>query len=391
MKSFKFLLGSRRLGFRVDNAADVMNICMRHSLVYDALPSREGEFSVAMRILTARKLEALCLEADIEILKKEDSGFPAILWRYRKRYGIFLGAILFCLIIVLSRLVLWDVRIEGEARLTESEVKKALAECGLTVGTPLHKLKTDKIEAELLMRSDTISWVSVNMRGTVAHVEIREHEYPGVSQSPRAANLIAACDGTIVGFEEVRGNIVVSIGDLVREGELLVSGIYDSDTLGFNVTAAEGKVYARLTEEISIEIPLEYEEKVYTGQEFIQKSIIFYLKEIKFYTNCRNLPPKCDTIDTVEYLSFYEGGELPFGVRTVRHREYEYVTKKRTPEEAIDEAFLALRRELDSRGATDILRKSFSYELTDTAYILHCEVDYVKNIAIQVEIPYKQN
>ena len=390
MKSFKFVLGYRRLSFRIQHAAEVMNICMQHSLVYDALPSEDKIFSIEMRIISAIKLERLCLEAGIEILKKEDSGLPAILWRYRRRYGIFIGAIFFCLIIFLSRQVLWDVRVEGEIRLTEAEVKEALAECGLTVGTPLYKLKTEKVESELLMRSDTISWVSVNMRGTVAQVEIREHEYPDKKNTPRAANLIATCDGTIVGFEKVRGNIIASIGDLVRKGELLVSGVYDSDTLGFNLTAAEGKVYARITEEISLEIPFEYDEKVYTGQEFIEKSLIFYSKEIKFYSNCRNLPPKCDTIDTVEYISFFEGGELPFGVRTVKHREYKYVTKKRTPEEAVDEAFDALRRELDAREATDVLRKSFSYELTDAAYNLHCEVDYVKNIAVQVEIPYKE-
>lgn len=388
MRLFNFFLGSVRLTFSCECAAEIMNICMRHSIAYKNVRDDTEHFVIEARLIEAKRLIKLCKEAGIEIKAKKLLGLPALIYRYRNRYGIFLGVILSIIMIIASQAFLWDVRIEGNEQIDEREIKKALADSGLAVGTPLKNIKPEKIEGLLLIDSDTISWVSVNMRGTVALVEIREHAYPTEKVKPEAANLIAECDGTIVGFEEVRGNILVSYGDLVREGELLVSGVYDSPTLGFNVTAASGSVFASVRENFKVNIPYEYEKKSYTGREYVEKYLIFYDKEIKFYSNCRNLPPKCDTIEVIDHLSFFEGEFLPFGVRTVRYLEYETQTAKMDADAAADEAFYTLRLMLDAAGATEPLHKSFTWEIGDTEYTLTCTVDYVKNIARQVEIPY---
>ncbi len=388
---FSFIIGYKRLSFDLAYAADILNICHEHRFVYRRQTSDGESMSLELSLFVATQLLRSCEKKEIPVREVREGGLPCLLGKYRRRYGFFAGCILFTLIIFLSSSLLWDIEIEGEERISEAEVLCELRECGLTVGMPLSKIKADTIQNRVLMHSDNISWIAVNLIGTVAHVEIREHMSAEEIYEPQAANLIATCDGTIEYLEEVRGNPVVTTGDLVREGELLVSGIYDSDSVGFHFLAAKGRVMARTEEHYRIEIPLKYQLKVYTGRSFCEKYLIFFSQEIKIYSNSRNLPPKCDTIDTVEYLDILSGGELPVGIRTIKHLEYEYTDAERSPKEAIDKAHLALRDALDAADNEALLKKSFECELTDECYILNCTVEVIKNIAKQVEIEINQN
>lgn len=380
-----FLFGYEHMSFDASLAADVMNICINASIIcHDQRnDGKYIEFNCSRR--AASKLKALCEQKGIYPIASKEKGLPSLLGRYRKRYGIFAGALVFALLIFLSGLFIWDVRIEGERTLSEAEIRETLEICGLRIGSSIRKLKTDVIQNRVLIASDKISWIAINLSGTVAHVEVRERQTGNGSVDPESANLVAICDGQIEVFEEVRGNIIVKKGDFVKEGDLLVGGIYDSEAQGFIYTCAKGKVMARTEEKHHIEIPLKYEKKVATGESFCEKYLIFFNKSIKIYSNSRKMTSTCDTIDTVEYLKTASGEKTPFGIRTVRYIEYEYVEAERDADEAVELALVELRNLLDTPD-THLLSKEFSSSFTDDRYILDCTVRCIKNIAKQVEI-----
>lgn len=381
-----FMLGWSVIEAEPSQSAKIMSICLERSLYCTYTESENGNVLIECSLYTAKKLLAICREEEIEIISHREKGLPMLLGRYRRRYGIFVGALCMCLIIFFSGRVLWDIRIDGEKRLSESEVKALLYECGLYVGEPLKSIKSDVISNRALILSDDISWMSVNLIGTVAHVQIRETQSADEKPEYSAANLVADDDGEIVFFEEVRGNIITEIGDYVNRGDLLVSGLYDESVGGFRYEVAEGRVMARTERDFSIEIPLRYERKVYTERSYCEKYIIFFNKEIKIFSNSRNLPQRCDTIDTKEYINVFGDGRLPFGIRTVKHLEYTSEEASRTPEEALRLAMYRLRRDEAEDGILDVLRRDFSYDLTDDSYTLSCKTVCIKNIARQVEI-----
>lgn len=382
----RFIFGYKRICAGAQSSAALINACMERSIPYRPVPSKDGSFCIECSLLAARKIEAACAEDNIELSDISEHGIPHLLGRYRKRYGIFVGALCFALIIFFSGRVLWDIRIDGARRIPEGEILSLLEDCGLTRGKRISELKADVIANRALIMSDDISWISVNLVGTVAHVEIRETQAAEEGEPYEAANLVADEDGEIVLFEEVRGNVVTEIGDHVRKGDLLVSGLYDSETGGFRYRCAKGRVLARTDQDFHIEIPLEYDKKTYTGESYTEKYLIFFNKEIKFYSNTGNSPPSCDTIDTVEYASLFSLGELPFGIRTVRRLEYEYKKETRTPESALELALYKLRCSEHQLGITDVLKRDFRYDVTEDKYILDCTTVCVRNIARQVEI-----
>ena len=382
-----FIFGYVSLSAERARAHEIMNLCMERGYVYRDLRFEGDRIYFNCSLGTAKKLSDVCGARGIEIVRLRERGVPSLLGRYRRRYGFFAGLALFAAIFFLSSTVIWGIKIDGNARLSEREVLTELRRCGLSVGSRKSGLDVSAIENRVLIESDEISWISVNIIGTVAEVEIREIEVEEEREQYLASNIVAARDGQIELFEDVRGNIVLNIGDYVRKGELIVSGLYDSQTQGIRYTDAKGRVLARTERDISVSIPFKYEKKRYTGKVFTEKYLIFFEKEIKFYTNAGNLYASCDTIDTVEYINFFSAGELPVGVRTVKHMEYVYEDAERTPEEAERLADYKLSCDLAALADDgELLRKSKVYRVTDTAYIIDCHIQRIENIAERREI-----
>ena len=382
-----FILGYVSLSAESRDAHEIMNICMERGYVYRDLRFEGDKIYFNCSLSTEKKLISACAARGIEVVRLRERGIPSLLGRYRYRYGFFAGLAVFVAIVALSGTVIWRIKIDGNVELSEREVIEELRRGGLSVGSRKRGLDVGSIENRVLISSDEISWISVNIIGTVAEVEIRETEVEERREEYLASNIVAARDGQIELFEDVRGNILLNIGDYVRKGELIVSGLYDSQTQGIRYTDARGRVFARTERDISVEIPFRYEKKSYTGRVFTEKYLIFFEKEIKIYTNAGNSYTSCDTIDTVEYINFFSAGELPVGVRTVKHIEYVYESATRTPEEAERLADYKLSCELASlaRGG-ELLRKSRTSRVSETAYIIDCHIELIENIAERREI-----
>ena len=384
-----FLTGYRILKAECEQAEVLLNLCAQHGIALLGTElSEDGfflfcSFSQSVRLLKCAKQN----EIPIEVISSH--GIPALILRYRHRYGVALGLLLALALIFLSGSVVWDIRIDGEQKLSESEVLSALEECGLSLGTRRRSLDIDALENRVLILSDDISWISVNIIGTVAEVEIREVQLPDepLENELSAANIVAATDGKVVGFKETRGNVAVEIGESVREGQLLIGGIYGDEENGFRYTVAKGGVLAEVEREFTVEIPRSETQKHYTGAQKCEKYLIFFKKRIKFFSNYRNLPITCDKIDIEEYFRAPNGKRLPVGVYTARYDEYRYETAERTDDELLALGYSSLdsllRKEL---AESELLSKEISTELSEDSLILRCKVRCIENIARVQEI-----
>lgn len=283
--------------------------------------------------------------------------------------------------------VIWDVRIEGNDTVSDEVITDLLRECGVGVGSDKTKIDVDAVKNRFLIKSDEISWITVNIIGTVAEVEVRETKTQEQAPDYVASNLVASRNGTVVEFEEVRGNIAVELGEDVSEGELLVGGVYGSETSALRFTRAEGRVMALCRRDYSVKVALQFDKKVYTGRKKIKKSLIFFEKEVKLFRNSGNLYTSCDIINKVEYLNFFGLGELPFGVRSVEYVEYQTETAQRSEEQASEQANFQLWQMFFADAPTaQTVGKKLLGRLEDGYYILEAEIECIENIAVEKEI-----
>ncbi len=386
----KYLIfGGCELSAHICHTETLMNMCMRYRLVYShlKLDRDAGRVRLCCTRYTAALIEQLCRGVGIRLHVDRRFGLPHCILLYRRRPGLLVGLLLAVAIVVASGQYLWDVRVSGNTLLSEEEVVEALARQGLAVGSRISRLDVDSIENRLLIESEDISWVAVNLEGNVASVEIRE-QLPQPKPEPTApANLVAQRDGRIERIEAYDGWSVVTVGQYVRGGELLVSGISDSERLGWRYIRARGAVFARTMREIHIEIPLEYEQKRYDGEVVQQKKLIFFGKSIKLYKNTGFLGSTYDTICNVDRCCLFGVQRLPLWIESTEHRHYSLEVCRHSNEQAMELAYAELERQLGELrdGGADILKSEIEGQIGESAYVLDCTLTLIENIAETVE------
>ncbi len=394
MKLYHSLSGCRKISVAEKDSAQFLNICMKYRYAYrDMTVDSENErVSFIFTFHTSRRVMRKCREYGVGFEAGELRGLPSIIYKYRSRVGLWLGLLIAILTVYSSTRLVWDIRVSGNERLTENEVIEVLSYCGFRRGCEIEGFNADLTEARAILLCDELAWISVNLKGTVAYVEVREKLPVDDGEKPKQpANIVASYGGRIEEIIAYSGVPAVKAGDEVNAGDILISGVYGDKAPGLTVTRAAGYVKARTVRRISVEIPLEYDEKVYTGVEKCKKYVIFFQKQIKVFINSGNLGASCDKIEEEENLSLF-GASLPFCLRTEKYVEYETVKAKRTVSEAEALAKARLDEILKSEFAdAEISSREISFEKEGNTVILNCDVVCVENIALTQEFEINTN
>ena len=118
-----------------ESATPFLDLCLVRGAVYtDFLASEEG-ISLTLRLSPSRGLlrEAEARGISFEVVKRR--GIPVLFSRYRFRFGIPLGILLATLLVFFAGRVVWDIRIEGNERISSAAVRQLLADQGVRVGS----------------------------------------------------------------------------------------------------------------------------------------------------------------------------------------------------------------------------------------------------------------
>lgn len=378
-----FFLGCTVFEISKSDVEKVINLCNQNAIAYGKAELFEEKARIRASSFQAKKFRRIAEKNGMELTEAESKGALALIFRCKKRIGLALGALLaLCMLFYTSGLI-WDIRIEGASSVNERELKKIFAECGLSVGARIKDIDCDVLENQILILSDEISWVSVNLRENVANVEIRELDFapPNDKDDTLYSNVVAEREGVIVGFGGINGHTAVKIGDAVCKGQLLISGIEGGDGKPLRMLNASGEVFAEVEETVEIKIPQKYIKKVTKNQIKSEKSLIFFKNEIKFFANSRNSEVSCDKIEVIENL-YLKDIKLPVAIKTVKYIEYEEKELTRTKNEMQDIAMRELNRIItEELSHTEMLSKSISFSESEGELTLSAKIRYVTDIA----------
>ena len=382
-----WLLGGARLRSNADSRVAVLNLCLSEGVSYtDLCWESDGGISFRCAYATARSLLRRCREQGIARTCERVDGLFAIVWHLRRRVGLVAGMLCAVLLIVMSGMFVWDVSIVGNASLSEQEIEALLEECGFGVGSYLPDVRTRELENRVLIATDRLSWISVNLDGTVARVQVIERIAADEKTPSRPANLVAARDGQIELVMLYRGEGTVKIGQAVKKGELLASGVLGNETEGLRITRAAGEVLARTEHEICVEIPLTYEEKSAAEEKILSATLNFFNFSLKIFKSTGNDGGQCDIIEKEKELASFGPRPLPVFVTLQVASPYTLLKKTRSAQDALALAYASLDTQIGSlSNAVQLLEKRIDTEITDTSVILRATVSCIENIAVVQE------
>ncbi|MBQ9806850.1 MAG: sporulation protein YqfD [Clostridia bacterium] len=389
MMGLFFFCGYETLSCSAQCRTELLNICLREQITYRNFTVLEdGGISLTVSMYAAKKLSAACASAGISLHREQQGGLPYLAIRYRKRAGIFAGTLIAIFLLLLSERYVWDIRISGNESMTHEEVVAELNACGFGIGSYIPDVETVVLENRVLIASDRISWIAIELDGTVAQVQIIENtSAPPEEDLSRPANLIATADGQIESVALFRGNCMVSVGQAVKKGDLLVSGLYDTANGGYRYTRAAGEVLARTERTVCVEIPFADTQKVYEEEKCREIVLNFFGFSIKIFKSTGNLPLECDIIEKNEILELFGVSDLPIGWTVTTAKCYRTEPITRTREEALTLAYEELEQKLAALSTdVQLLSKVITTEWNDGSVRLVCTLRCIENIAEQSEI-----
>ena len=333
-------------------------------------------------------------DVNIELFFNQEKGFITAFQSNKYRVGIFIGLLLLLISSFVSTMFVWKINITGNTSLTKSEVVAELDKADFHIGSFIPKINYKKLHNKVLISSDKISWISVNIVGNVANVVIKEKldENENKAFKDKYTNIISKFDGQISFISVEEGRKQVSIGDVVKKGDLLISGVLDSQSQGVRYVDAKGTIKAYVNKKIEIKVPYDDTKKVYTGKTYTRKEYKIFEYIIKNLNKYRNCEMVCDIIEKNEQIYLFNLIELPIYCITEKHLEYEIQNVKYTNEQIIDIAFQKLRVEMDkSLLNAELISKKVSTSYDSKYFYVFCELYCLEDIGSEVEFKVENN
>lgn len=387
-KIYEYLRGSYTVTARAESVCRALNVLMKNNVPFYGVKAEGGGLvGFCLEPDAFRKYIALTAEMTIEDERVTRRGLFAFASGYKMRIGFFIGAVLCAALLAASSFFVWDINVTGQTGLSEKEILKTLEGYGLYIGAYIPNIDTMRLENELVIDTEELSYASINLRGTVAEVVVRERKEKDVENISLPSNLVANCDGQIESIEVRGGMPTVKKGQIVKKGQLLVSGVIDSQAVGYRLVRARGEIYARISRSFTAEVPLVQEKKSRTGEKKTRVTIRFFAKKINLFSNNDISFEKYDTIEEEKRLCLFDRVELPVFIIKTTYSEYVTETEKISEEQALSIAEKELAGQTEKTlSEAQILAREERTEINDGILTLYADIDCIADITSEIFI-----
>ena len=219
--------------------------------------------------------------------------------------------IMFLLCIYIPEHILF-VTVEGNSAIPANQILEAAEECGVRLGVSRRSIRNETLKNQLLSRIPELQWAGINTYGSMAVITVRERQNtPEINELQGYTNIVAERDGVVLSCTITRGTGKISLGQAVKKGDILVSGISDYGIS--RVTGpAEGEILATTFREIVAITPDFRWQRTETTPQETRFSIRIGKKRINLYKCSGILGGSCVKMK-LEYVLTLPGGlTLPF-------------------------------------------------------------------------------
>lgn len=349
---------------------------------------KKDEFTAELLILR-RELplaKAAAEKAMCEVTVMEGGGVPAIFAGLKKRPLLPLLLVLAAAGAFVCTRFVWFYEVTGNERVAEERILYELESLGVGFGTFGPSIEPQRLKNLILCRIPELEWLTVTQNGGCAVVTVRERPVTEpVIDRKTARNVLAARGGVLTRVSVLDGNCLCAVGDIVQEGQLLVSAYTD---WGYKtqVSGALAEIYAETAHRSCILLPQSAEEKRYSGQTRRSVSLLFGKKRIHLFGKGGFSGGKCDTMTKTYRFTLPGGYSLPLAIEITTQSDYDTVqtrTQEQTAREQLES--LALTRVKDEMIAGTVREASFTLRRENGAYRLYASLRCEEMIARMVD------
>ncbi len=380
MKLSGLLFGHTKYTIVTDNIENVINLLKGKCSINDIVLC-DGCIKFSCCYYDTKNVDSILKSNGITEFNRSSFGFLHRLQKYRKRSGLLIGAATVTLLLIVSTLFVWEIRVEGNEKVRADEIIELLKTAGFCEGVLKNRVKKESIINNCLIKDDRISWMSINYEGTVAHVELKEARLVKKIEKRENVNLVASFNGIIHRVDALSGSALVNSGDAVTKGQMLVSAFVDKRTGGSSLRGARGFVWANTERSYRVCVPLMYYKKEYTENSKAWFCVSLLGKSIDM--GFMNVDYKMSEYETNSgKIRLTNDTALPIKLKRTAFNEYTLEKKQRSEVEAKELAKNIAKERLGEDAVSyTLISTDECYKIDNDILIYDCVFHGLENIA----------
>ena len=355
-----------------------INICIsKKILLWNIKREKSSILYASISIKDYKRLKGIVKKTKSKIKIESKKGLPFILHKYRKRKIFFVFLVLIFLGLVVTSNFIWNVEIIGNIEISKEEIIEVLNEQGLKIGTNKNKIDTNSVINKIRLHRDDIAWIGISLKGTNAVIEIKESDKaPEIIDEDEYCNIVSNKTAVITKMNVQNGTANISVGDIVKEGDVLVAGYLEGKYTGIRYVHSQADIEAKVWYSKKEKFYLEQEIQVPTGATEEKYTLDINNFKINLYKTLSKFK-NYDTINENKKLKLFSNFYLPIEIIKTTNYEYEKQIKTYTEEELVI-------------IATEELTKELENEIENKENIVNKQVNtYANEGYIEVEVIYE--
>ena len=362
-----------------------LNLCGNHDILIWDIVNHGEYYTMKVSIKGFFALKTLLRKTGTRAAVLERYGLPFFVPKIKRR-KIFVFGLLACLLFWLfTARYIWNIEIEGNYSLTDDILLDYLETQGVHTAMKKADLEIEELEKRLREEYDLITWTSLKIDGTTLIIQIKENVMSEYEQAEEESLDIVASKGGVITYMITRKGVPqVSVGDEVEVGQLLVSGavpVYNEDgtVRRYQYYEADADIRIGYRKTVTVEKPIAYQEKIYSGNE--KRILLLGIRDKEWNISLGKIP----------YTAYDVGGEkkqiqlldhlylpLYYGVKSAK--EYTVVKKNHTEEEMqriMDEEWEKILETLEEKGV-QIAGKNVTINKNGDAWVMQASMSLLE-------------
>lgn len=343
----------------------------------------EGAVTLCCRAADYPRLRIPARRTGTRIRAQKKRGLPFAMKPVWKRSGILVGAAIGMVLYMMLGSRIWIMDVQVDDPLLASRIETQLRHHGVGIGMRMKDVDIPSLRMKAIAEIKEIHQLALYFDGSIARVGVQLQEDSAAPPDTTPCHIYAASDGRIVTMRTTIGQPMVMEGEAVLKGDLLVSGVIQTEK-GALLRHASAVILAQTTHAFEQCVSLE-EMLPAEGRVIEQPSLYILSKTLPLYSQAA-FDDSWTVTSHKRFLTLF-GTTLPIGIQSLVYTEQKDVPILHTKEQAEQLARERLQaRAAAGLGDAQIDNVTFEGVWEGDVYRLRAVYECTENIAAQVPI-----
>jgi similar to stage IV sporulation protein len=237
-KLFDQVGGTIKVALKGKNQEKIINMASSRGIYIWDIKKSGDDLNFKVRTSGLKALQSLSEENGYNLEVTEKQGLPFYRNLFRRRLGFFTGALIFILALYIMSSFVWFIEVYGNKKVETSKIMLTAAKYGVYQGAAKWNFSRIEVEEAMLRDLSELSYVKLDIRGVKARIQVVEKILPKTDISG-PCHIVATRDAVVEEVLALEGQVSVKPGDVVKKGDILISGVVFPEISPYIVSSEE--------------------------------------------------------------------------------------------------------------------------------------------------------